>query len=220
MTSKEGLTGSCARMCRMRADTSFKRWESEAGSSYTISEVEGESGIEGISGTRIELTLREDADEYLDDMKIKALVQRYSEFINFPIKVPSKFAAESRVERALDRFSPPRPPTSRLKMRKPTRTSRRAKPPRRRPSPLRSRSGKSRTSSSPFGCAHLLRSRQSNTRSFTRALSRPSISLLPSLTSPLKVRLNSVLCFMFLACCHSSSGATCLMKTPATCGCT
>eukprot|EP00960_Hanusia_phi_P048199 758817-Hanusia_phi.AAC.1 len=68
------------------------RWESEAGSSYTISEVEGDSSIEGKSGTRIELTLREDAEEYLDDLKIKALVQRYSEFINFPIKVDDEEA--------------------------------------------------------------------------------------------------------------------------------
>ncbi|EKX42297.1 hypothetical protein GUITHDRAFT_95701 [Guillardia theta CCMP2712] len=74
------------------------RWESEAGSSYTISEVEGESGIEGNSGTRIELTLREDADEYLDDMKIKALVQRYSEFINFPIKVFTTKTTYEQVE--------------------------------------------------------------------------------------------------------------------------
>jgi len=63
------------------------RWESEAGSGYTINKVEGEEEIQGESGTRLILHLREDAEGYAQDFKIKQLVQRYSEFVNFPIKV-------------------------------------------------------------------------------------------------------------------------------------
>ena len=62
----------------------------QAGSSYTISEVTDEDAkIKEGSGTRLELALREDAEDYLEDLKIKSLVQRYSEFVSFPIKVSS-----------------------------------------------------------------------------------------------------------------------------------
>jgi heat shock protein beta len=47
------------------------RWESEAGQSYTVAEVVGDDEIKTKSGTRIELSLREDADQYLDDFKLK-----------------------------------------------------------------------------------------------------------------------------------------------------
>ena len=39
------------------------------------------------SGTRIILHLKEDCDEYLEDYKIKELLRKYSEFIQFPISV-------------------------------------------------------------------------------------------------------------------------------------
>jgi len=68
-------------------DGKTHRWESEAGSSYTITEVDGDEAIADGSGTRLELSLREDAEDYLEDLKIKSLVQRYSEFVSFPIKV-------------------------------------------------------------------------------------------------------------------------------------
>jgi len=68
-------------------DGKTHRWESEAGSSYTIAEVDGDEAILDGSGTRLELSLREDAEDYLEDLKIKSLVQRYSEFVSFPIKV-------------------------------------------------------------------------------------------------------------------------------------
>jgi molecular chaperone HtpG len=61
------------------------RWESAAGSSFTVAEDESEP-IEG-SGTRIVLHLKEDCDEYLDTVKLKTLLQRYSEFVQFPIEL-------------------------------------------------------------------------------------------------------------------------------------
>lgn len=61
------------------------RWISEAGNSYTIEEDTSEP-IEG-SGTRIIMHLKDDAEEYLESSKIEDLLQRYSEFIEFPISV-------------------------------------------------------------------------------------------------------------------------------------
>mmetsp|Transcript_22997 Transcript_22997/g.45940 ORF Transcript_22997/g.45940 Transcript_22997/m.45940 type:complete len:165 (+) Transcript_22997:319-813(+) len=61
------------------------RWESEAGSSYTVAEDTSEP-IEG-SGTRLILKLKEDSLEYLEAGKLTDLLQRYSSFIEFPISV-------------------------------------------------------------------------------------------------------------------------------------
>jgi len=38
-------------------------------------------------GTRVTLYLKDDASEYVEQDKIKNLVKKYSEFINYPIKV-------------------------------------------------------------------------------------------------------------------------------------
>ncbi|CAJ1966618.1 unnamed protein product [Cylindrotheca closterium] len=62
------------------------RWESEADSSYTISEASADD-IEGTSGTKLILHLKDDAPAYLEATKIEELLQRYSEFIEFPISV-------------------------------------------------------------------------------------------------------------------------------------
>ena len=61
------------------------RWESQAGSSFTI-EVDDSEPIED-SGTRITLHLKEDALEYCDATKLQSLLEHYSEFVEFPIKV-------------------------------------------------------------------------------------------------------------------------------------
>ena len=62
------------------------RWESEADSSYTISEASPDE-IEGTSGTKLILHLKDDASAYLDSTKMEELLQKYSEFIEFPISV-------------------------------------------------------------------------------------------------------------------------------------
>lgn len=61
------------------------RWESEKASKYTISPDDSEP-IEG-SGTRLVLSMKEDADKYLDDFTIRDMLKKYSEFISFPIEV-------------------------------------------------------------------------------------------------------------------------------------
>lgn len=62
------------------------RWESEADSSYTIQDASPDE-VEGTSGTKIVLHLKEDASAYLEASKLEELLQRYSEFIEFPISI-------------------------------------------------------------------------------------------------------------------------------------
>lgn len=61
------------------------RWESSAGSSFTIAEDETDP-IEG-SGTRLILHLKEDCLKYLEAPTLTDLLERYSSFIEFPISV-------------------------------------------------------------------------------------------------------------------------------------
>eukprot|EP00429_Kryptoperidinium_foliaceum_P001288 CAMPEP_0176016820 /NCGR_PEP_ID=MMETSP0120_2-20121206/8047_1 /TAXON_ID=160619 /ORGANISM="Kryptoperidinium foliaceum, Strain CCMP 1326" /LENGTH=736 /DNA_ID=CAMNT_0017349827 /DNA_START=9 /DNA_END=2216 /DNA_ORIENTATION=+ len=62
------------------------QWESEADSSYTITEASPDE-VSGASGTKLVLHLKDDASAYLEASKIEELLQRYSEFIEFPISV-------------------------------------------------------------------------------------------------------------------------------------
>jgi len=57
-------------------------WESTADSTFTISEDDGEQLGRG---TKIVLSLKEDCLEFLEEERLKGLIKRYSEFINFPI---------------------------------------------------------------------------------------------------------------------------------------
>ena len=60
-------------------------WESAADASFTIAE--DKDGEPLGRGTMITLTLKEDAQEFLDESKLKEVVTKYSEFINYPIKL-------------------------------------------------------------------------------------------------------------------------------------
>ncbi|KAI4316946.1 hypothetical protein L6164_024870 [Bauhinia variegata] len=60
-------------------------WESKADGAFAISE---DTWNEPLGrGTEIRLHLREEAGEYLEEYKLKELVKKYSEFINFPIYI-------------------------------------------------------------------------------------------------------------------------------------
>ncbi|KAK1554789.1 hypothetical protein Q3G72_017407 [Acer saccharum] len=60
-------------------------WESKADGAFAISE---DTWNEPLGrGTEIRLHLREEAGEYLEESKLKDLVKKYSEFINFPIYI-------------------------------------------------------------------------------------------------------------------------------------
>ncbi|XP_024030256.1 endoplasmin homolog [Morus notabilis] len=58
-------------------------WESKADGAFAISEDRWNEPLG--RGTEIRLHLRDEAGEYLEESKLKELVKRYSEFINFPI---------------------------------------------------------------------------------------------------------------------------------------
>ncbi|KAH7847391.1 hypothetical protein Vadar_025548 [Vaccinium darrowii] len=60
-------------------------WESKADGAFAVSE---DTWNEPLGrGTEIRLHLREEAGEYLEESKLKELVKKYSEFINFPINL-------------------------------------------------------------------------------------------------------------------------------------
>lgn len=60
-------------------------WTSDS-AGYSISDTVDEP-LEFSSGTRITLTLKDDASDYLEDYKLRELLKRYSEFISFPIEL-------------------------------------------------------------------------------------------------------------------------------------
>ncbi|KAK9270940.1 hypothetical protein L1049_026528 [Liquidambar formosana] len=69
-------------------------WESKADGAFAVSEDVWNEPLG--RGTEIRLHIREEAGEYLEENKLKELVKKYSEFINFPIYMWS--TKESDVE--------------------------------------------------------------------------------------------------------------------------
>ncbi|XP_051139311.1 endoplasmin homolog [Andrographis paniculata] len=88
-------------------------WESKADGAFAISEDNWNEPLG--RGTEIRLHLRDEAQEYLDEFKLKELVKKYSEFINFPIylwaskevdeEVPADEDESSDEEEATDKSS-------------------------------------------------------------------------------------------------------------------
>ena len=70
-------------------------WESNAGGNYTITKDENN---ELIRGTRIELTLKEDAKEYMDVDRCKDIIRKHSQYISYPIRVETEKTKEEEVE--------------------------------------------------------------------------------------------------------------------------
>jgi len=58
------------------------RWESAGDGEYTLETVELEK-----RGTEIVLHLREDADEFLDDYRLRSIIHKYADHIPFPIRM-------------------------------------------------------------------------------------------------------------------------------------
>ncbi|CAM9334107.1 unnamed protein product [Choristocarpus tenellus] len=71
-------------------------WESSAGGSFTVTQSGADSKPLG-RGTRIELVLKEDMAEFLEERKVKDLVKKHSEFIGFPIKLYTEKTTEKDV---------------------------------------------------------------------------------------------------------------------------
>ena len=59
-------------------------WESSAGGSFSVKQTD----VEGLDrGTKIILHLKEDMVEYLEETKLRELIHRHNEFINYPINL-------------------------------------------------------------------------------------------------------------------------------------
>lgn len=65
-----------------KADSKGYRWKSGEGGRYTIEEVDKPT-----RGTKISFTLRDDAKEFSDEFRIKEIIKKYSNFVDFPITV-------------------------------------------------------------------------------------------------------------------------------------
>ncbi|XP_057766097.1 endoplasmin homolog isoform X1 [Salvia miltiorrhiza] len=78
-------------------------WESKADGAFAISE---DTWNEPLGrGTEIRLHLRDEAQEYLEEYKLKELVKKYSEFINFPIHLWATKEVEEEVPAEEDESS-------------------------------------------------------------------------------------------------------------------
>ena len=69
-------------------------WESNGGRNYMITK----SPTQLKRGTRIVLHLKDDSHEFLDNSKLKELVQTYSGFISFPVRLWTEKTREVEVE--------------------------------------------------------------------------------------------------------------------------
>eukprot|EP00178_Gracilaria_changii_P013598 TRINITY_DN383_c0_g1_i1.p1 TRINITY_DN383_c0_g1~~TRINITY_DN383_c0_g1_i1.p1 ORF type:complete len:853 (-),score=221.93 TRINITY_DN383_c0_g1_i1:1983-4541(-) len=71
-------------------------WESGAEQTFTI--YEDNDGEPLQRGTKLTLHLKEDAKDFLEEFKLKDLITRYSQFINFPIYLETTEEIEVEVE--------------------------------------------------------------------------------------------------------------------------
>lgn len=71
-------------------------WESSAGGSFTVSADTDGKPLK--RGTRIILHLKEDQLQYLEERRVKDLVKKHSEFIDFPISLLVEKTEEKEVE--------------------------------------------------------------------------------------------------------------------------
>ena len=71
------------------------RWESNAGGTFTVNKDEGERITRG---TKIILHMKEDQLEFIEERRLKDLVKKHSEFINYPISIWKENSTEKEVD--------------------------------------------------------------------------------------------------------------------------
>lgn len=75
-------------------------WEAEGGETYTLQPAE-----KATRGTRIEITLKEDATEFAQDYRLRDIVRKHSDFVAFPIYL-GEGSEKINQQKALWRESP------------------------------------------------------------------------------------------------------------------
>ena len=70
------------------------KWESSAGGSFTVNKDTSTLG----RGTKIVCHLKEDMKEFLEEKRLKDLIKKYSEFMNYPISLLIEKTIEKEVE--------------------------------------------------------------------------------------------------------------------------
>ena len=81
-------------------DDEIHTWDSTAGGSFTVSN--GSTTGDLTRGTRITLHLKDDMTKYLKEDKLKELVKRHSEFVDFPIQLWTEKTEEKEVTESDD----------------------------------------------------------------------------------------------------------------------
>ena len=76
---------------RAGSDAPAIRWTSDGKSSYSI-----EEATKDTHGTEVKLYFNETAEAYLEDWKIKEIVKKYSDFIEYPIILPKVTTNEDK----------------------------------------------------------------------------------------------------------------------------
>jgi len=70
-------------------------WESTGNGTYTLA-----SGSKSARGTRIELTLKDDEKEFLEEWRIKGIIRKYSDYVTYPIVWLDKDNKEERLNKS------------------------------------------------------------------------------------------------------------------------
>jgi molecular chaperone HtpG len=74
---------------RLGATEPAMRWESTGDGSYTLEEVEKSD-----RGTELEIHIKDDEQEFLEDYRIRSIIRKYSEYITHPILLTDKDGKE------------------------------------------------------------------------------------------------------------------------------